>query len=192
MLSLRNIAFALLMLLYLGYPLSMIQGVEQISIEGHSYRIRPIPVDPFDAFRGAYLTLSYNTRIDYPQANEAFKKDQTVYVEMDRDSLGYHYFASVQANPPSHSAYFKTQINRVDSNRVSIKTPDNITRYFLPEKWAKKAEKAYWDRNRRGTDANDVYIDVKVLDGEIMIDELYMDGWPILDFLNQLPEEEGN
>jgi len=121
MLSLRNIAFGLLMLLYLGYPLSMIMGVEQINVEGHSYRIRPIPVDPFDAFRGAYLTLSYNTRINYPQANTAFKKDQIVFVELAKDSSGYDYFAKAEPQAPNHSAYFKTKVHRVDSNQVSIK-----------------------------------------------------------------------
>ncbi len=185
MTKLRNIAFGLLMLLYIAYPISLIQGYATVAQEGQLYRLRPMPVDPFDHFRGSYVTLSYENRIPYPQANEYFSRDQVVYLQLEVDDTGYAQFTQPTAEQPNTPHYFRTRIQRVTESDLYFKVPDNMQRYFLPAEMAQLAEDAYREMANRNAAPNSIYINMRVLNGEIVIEELYLEELPVLDYLRQ-------
>jgi len=186
---LRIALFAVVMLLYWWFPYSLISGQQKILKQGVLWRFRPMPVDPYDAFRGKYITLSYNARMPYPKA---FATDSTLdpysttfYVSLESDSAGYAYFDQLHLTPPNRS-HFPTRITSQYDSTARISIPENIRRYYLPEDMAPLAEERYRTlsrQNRLQPDSAVVYLDVRVWDGKVAIEELYMEGQPIKEYL---------
>ena len=185
----KNIAFGLTMLVYLWFPFNMIQGVQKVLKEGTVYRFKSIPVDPYDAFRGRYVTLRIGKRVfSVAHAKEKFNRQQTVYLTIKIDENGFADFENVFTKIPEGQDYIKTTVAYVAPNSVTIQLPENMKQYFINEKLAPLAEKTYREltrNNRTQTDSINVYLDVRVLDGTVVIDELYLKGKPIVEYLRQ-------
>jgi hypothetical protein len=177
----RTIGFALVMLLYLAYPYYLIHQQEQILEEGAVFRLPLQPVDPIDAFRGRYLSLNYEApTLPAPQGLES---GQTIYVTLRRDSLGYAYFDQVFLEAPQGQPYIETTGYPVNGE-VSVDIPENLWRYYLNEKLAPAAEEAYFELVQSG-DRREIraYAQVRVLNGEVRIEEVFLEGEPLRAYL---------
>ena len=181
----RNISFGAVMLLYLWFPYSMIIDQQHILKNGEVFRFRPQPVDPYDAFRGRYITLQFvEQTMDFPNAYETFLRNDQIYVMLEKDSLGYYNFSDPTIEKPSDQNYIKTNVLYTTDNRVTVKIPENLSRYYLNEKLAPLAEKKYREltRNTESDEVN-VYLDARVLNGEVLIEELYFEDKPVSEYL---------
>jgi hypothetical protein len=177
----RTIGFALVMLLYLAYPYYLIHQQEQILEEGVVFSLPLQPVDPIDAFRGRYLSLNYEApTLPAPQGLES---GQTIYVTLRRDSLGYAYFDQVFLEAPQGQPYIETTGYPVNGE-VSVDIPENLWRYYLNEKLAPAAEEAYFELVQSG-DRREIraYAQVRVLNGEVRIEEVFLEGEPLRAYL---------
>ena len=70
------IAFALMILAQLSFPLKMIIEREIILHKGETFLFKIEPIDPYDAFRGRYVWINYkNLNVDLPSymQNEYYK-----------------------------------------------------------------------------------------------------------------------
>lgn len=184
----RNIAFGLVMILYIWFPYSMIADQQKILKKGEVFRFRPQPVDPYDAFRGRYITLSFvDQRIAYPNAQEVFNYDDKIYVQLEKDSLGYVYFSNPAFEKPEGLNYLKTSIWNINENEILIAVPENLQVYYLNEKLAPLAEKRFMELTPTPADSNqvNVYLDARVLNGEVLIEELYFEGVPVAEYLKK-------
>jgi uncharacterized membrane-anchored protein len=184
----RNIAFGAVMILYLWFPFSMIADQQRILKEGEVFRFRPQPVDPYDAFRGRHIILSFVEQdIDFPNAQDVFQYDDKIYVQLERDSLGFTYFTNPAFKKPESQNYLKVTVWNASEKRVAVFTPENLERYYLNEKLAPKAEEQFLElvRSAEGDEVN-VYLDARVLNGEVLIEELYFEGKPVSEYLNNL------
>jgi uncharacterized membrane-anchored protein len=172
----------------------MINSAETVLKEGTVYKFKPQPIDPYDAFRGRYITLNFgNLRIDSPNAVSNFSADQIVYVLLAEDEEGFAYFSQITAEVPNHENYMTTNIRSVGEDYVYIYLPENMGRYYLNEKLAPLAESAYRKltrENANGTDEVPVYLDVKVYDGIPLIEEMYMKGMPMVEYLRSVENLE--
>ncbi len=181
----RNIAFGAVMLLYLWFPFSMIADQQRILKRGEVFRFRPQPVDPYDAFRGRYIVLQFmDQSIHFPNAQDTFQYDDKIYVSLEKDSLGFIYFSNPSLKKPDTQNYLKTTVQHTSKDQVSVDIPENLGRYYLNEKLAPLAEKKYREllNNRESNEVN-VYLDARVLDGEVLIEELYFEGVPVGEYL---------
>ena len=63
------IAFACMVLAQLAFPLKMILGREVSLLQGETFLMKVKPLDPYDAFRGRYVTISYEDD-EFPLSQE--------------------------------------------------------------------------------------------------------------------------
>ena len=181
----RNIAFGIVMALYLWYPFSMIANQQRILKKGEVFRFRPQPVDPYDAFRGRYVTLNFvDQTMEYANAQEVFQYDDQIYVQLQKDSLGFVYLSDPSFEKPQGENYLKVKVWTTSEDQVTIFPPENLTRYYLNEKLAPEAERKFQEliRNNDGEEVL-VYLDARVLNGKVLIEELYFEGQPVGDYL---------
>lgn len=185
---LRNIAFGAVMILYLWFPFSMITDQQRILKKGETYRFQPQPVDPYDAFRGRYIVLSFVEQdIDFPNAQEIFQNDDKIFVSLEKDSSGFVYFSNPSFEKPEGKNYLKTKVWYTNKDQITIEIPENLSRYYLNEKLAPLAEEKFQDLTQDlENEEVKIYLDARVLDGEILIEELYFEGKPVSEYLNNL------
>jgi hypothetical protein len=191
MATLRTIVFFAVMALYLWYPFQMIQSQERILSEGHSCKMLLQPVDPYDAFRGRYIRLNYDTEVEL--GVDTIPADVPVYVSLTTDDNGFCRFDKAYLSPPS-GPYIRTPMrSNIWKNKVSIQLPSNMERFYLNEKIAPLAEQAYrnirWDANRASTSIQ-AYGLLKVLDGEVLVEQVYFEGQPIDEYVKATFMEE--
>ena len=185
--SLRLVFFSIVMLVYLWVPFSMITQQENVLKDGKTYLFQTRPVDPYDAFRGRYVALSFIGNRIVNNANTAnFRQGETVYTSLELDSLGYAFFDQLYTSPPDHPNYIETKITYVGKTHTTLEVPGNLRRYYLNEKLAPLAEKAYRELNRRQQNDNgevNAHLRVKVLNGKVLLEDLYLKGQPVGEYL---------
>lgn len=191
--TIRLICFSIVMLVYLWVPFSMITEQENILKEGKTYLFRTRPVDPYDAFRGRYVALSFTgNRISNNEHNANFRQGEKVYTTLKLDSLGYAFFDELSITPPDHPNYIETRVTYIGERQTTLEVPENLRRYYLNEKLAPLAEIAYRQLSRRERNDNgevNAYLQVKVLNGKVLLEELYLKGQPVGEYLrNEIKE----
>jgi len=178
----RNIAFALTMLVYIGFPLQMIKGYEDVLSEGEVFRFKPRPIDPFNPFKGRYVSLGYeNLTLPQENADELFEYDMPAYVSLKKDAKGFAIPAAIYVQAPKEGVYVQVVITSVYDNEVRFDYP--FDEYYMNEEMAPLAETEV--RKFSGRDKEEVYIDVRIKDGKAVIEQLYVKGIAIEDFLRQ-------
>jgi len=178
----RNIAFALSMLLYIGFPLQMISTYEEVLEEGEVYRFKPQPVDPYHPFKGRYVYLNYgNLELTYDKAEEVFEQGSVAYVSLEKDSLGIAYPAAIHLHPPSEKVYVQVEVGWVYENKVPFTYP--FDEYYMNEEMAPRAEVEV--QNFSNPERQEVFVDVRIKGGKAVIEQLFVKDTPIEDFLRE-------
>ncbi|MFI5150209.1 MAG: GDYXXLXY domain-containing protein [Bacteroidia bacterium] len=193
--SVLVLLFSLVMLIYLAVPYSMIARYERVLHDGHVYRFRPAPVDPYDAFRGKYIYLNGFNNVIWKDTLTHYGPGDDVYVTVRKNDKGFAYFYDVSKTVPASGDYILTKVDNayIDHYRqglcteVRIKVP--FDRYYINEAYAGKAELVYRE-NSRSRDTSSVYLDVRIHDGTAITEELYFDGIPVRTFIKQRLKEE--
>lgn len=159
----------------LAIPATMILQRERTLREGHAYKFRTQPVDPYDAFRGRFVAL----RLEPNTVTGAnFERGTTVYVTLAEGADGYVTFTGVSRERPAGQDYLKVKMGW--SNTLQLP----FDRFYMEEKAAPEAERAYREHSRQGG-ARDAYVIVRVLDGHGVIENLFVAGVPIAEFVGR-------
>jgi len=173
----KKLAFGLFALIILIIPLYLILNSEDVLENGHRHKIRLQGYDPFDPFRGKFLRLRYD---DLIPCNESLKAGDESYVLLEKDSLGYSYFATAETVKPDHDDYILAEMLDVGGGYGRIKI-DNLTKYFINEDKAYEAERLVLDFTRERPD--DIYVAIRVLDGEARLEDIFVEETPLLEYL---------
>ena len=143
-------AFIAVAIAQLYIPYNMIVEREAILQEGKVYKFKSRPIDPYDPFRGKYITLSFENRVRVDTAL-SWEKGEEVYASIEEDEDGWAYIKSLSKDiPQDNSDYFITRIRHFFhySNKATIEIPFN--RFYMEESLAKDAEVSYnkvrWSR----------------------------------------------
>lgn len=159
----------------LAIPATMIWQRERTLREGRAYKFRTQPVDPYDAFRGRYVAL----RLEPNTVSGAnFQAGSTAYVTLAEGPDGFVKFTGVSLERPAGQDYLKVKTGW--SNSVQLP----FDRFYMEEKAAPAAERAYRERSQQGG-ARDAFVIVRVLDGRGVIENLYVAGKPITQFVKK-------
>lgn len=152
--------------------------------KGTVYRFKTRPVDPFDPFRGAYVTLNYDQESFTIPYDSLVDEAEEVYCVFKKNDEGYDEIDELLLEVPTDRGYLKVKVSNAwngykskDSLHVRLSFP--FDRYYLDQEDAKLAEKSRWHLERQ----EKVYVDVKVLDGEAVLEELYFDDLPVKKYL---------
>ena len=177
----RHIAFGISMIIWLAFPIYMIFSYENVLSEGTVYRFKPRPVDPYHPFQGRYITLNYD--ID-PITNEEVARQldygDRAYVSLAKGADGFAEFTGIYLTPPDEMDYITVETWHHGDDKISFRLP--FDEYFLNEKMAPVAEDAYREATRN-EEETDIYVNVRIKNGTGIIEELYIQGKPIMEFL---------
>ncbi|MCH2235689.1 MAG: GDYXXLXY domain-containing protein [Crocinitomicaceae bacterium] len=177
----KKFLFGIFALIILAVPAYIIFKSEDVLAGGNKHILHTIGFDPVDKFRGHYLDLNYD---DIVLCDEDLKKGDQAYVVLEKDSLGFSYFAFAESEKPDHSDYFICKLKYAQEKaRLDL---NNIKRYYINEDKVERAEDIVQDYTRNRP--NDIWVEVSVLDGEIRMVDLFIEGTPILEFLDNTEE----
>ncbi|PLX85580.1 MAG: hypothetical protein C0617_03530 [Desulfuromonas sp.] len=175
--------FLLLAALQLLVPASMIYQRETTLTHGVPYRFKTAPVDPYDPFRGRFVRLNVEAGNASVEAGAEFKKGQWAYVLLGKDEQGFAMLKRAHREPPAAGDYLRLKVRSASGKTVRLKMP--FDRFYAEESIAPEIERAYRRSSRRGR--QDAFVMVRVKDGRGVIEELYIEDLPILEFLAREP-----
>jgi len=91
------------MLLLIGGLLALVESRASILRSGTEVRLKTVPVDPRDLFRGDYVVLAYPiSTVEGPSGREGgFKRGDAVFVTLRPDAEGFARAVSVARERPS-------------------------------------------------------------------------------------------
>ncbi len=203
------ILFICLALIQIYIPASTIIKHERVLKNGELFKFKAIPVDPYDPFRGRYVSISLeNFEFFLDEDSGLLMANQTVYVTLGKDEQGFAVGKKMLREKPEEEPYLKTKISYLAYDtefngdiiqKEAADEPENrfskaivqvpFDRYYMAEKVAPEAEKAYLE-NVSGKEG-DAYISVRILSGMGVIEKLYIKGMPIEDLLKAQAQPAG-
>ena len=155
-------ALIALIIIQLFVPVSKIINKYDILKTGEEFKFKVSPVDPYDAFRGRYVSITYR------QGVTGYGK----YAAIVTDADGFAHIDSISDEKPFFGAYVK------NNNKHSwFLLP--IDRYYMDEKLAPKAETL----TRRREPGKETYVTVRIKNGGLVISGFYIDGIAIEDII---------
>lgn len=168
------ILFAIV-LLQLGVPIYGIISRQLVIAYGKEFKFKVRPFDPYDAFRGRYVTFSLTKEYESNTLSTA-TCEKHCYAQLSSDSSNFAQITRLSESKPSSSDYVKLSNNSFDYP---------VDRYYLNEKLAPEAEKLIFSRRLNSVDYDErhTYITAKVKNGTMIITGLFVDNQPIEDYL---------
>jgi len=182
--KIRIILFALVAIGMLAVPLYMVIKGEGLLRKGAVYIFKTAPVDPYDAMRGRYVTLNFERNfIDIPQGNEEkLNNGDLVFLSLRKDKDGFADFSAISKNKPEKGDYIRLNISRLQDRRCYFVLPFN--RFYMNEKLAPDAETAVFKASRMRSQSR-CTATVRVYDGTAVVEDLFIDGVPIRDYIRK-------
>lgn len=186
-------SFFAVMLIYLWFPYQMISSNELLLEEGLLYKFKSTPVDPYDAFRGRYVALNLDLNpVKNQELAETMRSNDVVYVQIELDSAGYAYLANAFENKPDFENYIKARVAYIQQEELVLRMPENLSRYYMNEKLAPLAEEYYRKLSNQNQSPGvvDVHLNVRLSNGDAIIEELYFKEQPVGEFIREEMAEQ--
>lgn len=148
----RALATVLLLALVL---LALVEQRARILRSGAEIRLRTVPIDPRDLFRGDYVVLAYPiSTVEADTGGERLQRGEKVYVALSRDAEGFAQAASVSREWPKASggavviagqvattgACALNQDGTTDCNRRRLRVTYGLESFFVPQGEGKAIE----------------------------------------------------
>ncbi|MDR0901930.1 MAG: GDYXXLXY domain-containing protein [Opitutaceae bacterium] len=192
-LKLRLILLAVFAAVTLAVPLGIIWRHEATLRHGALHKFRAAPVDPYDAFRGRYVQLSFaDNTCKRADADGDAQGGSLWYVRLGVDAEGFSVPVEAGRKPPKDGDFLIVDEAGYYSGEKSLRINYPFTRYYLPEDIAPEAEALYRKTTRNNLAAPDAsgdekrkptYAAVRVRNGAAVIEELFIGGVPVRDAL---------
>jgi uncharacterized membrane-anchored protein len=170
------ILFVIVALLQISVPASAIWNRHQTFKQGRIWKLRTVPVDPVDAFRGRYIALRFEAEQFTQEKDFSYG---TVYVTLKENSEGFAEVDHVTDKPESGDNVVSAHAGYAAGPKRRIYFP--FDHYWVAEKDAAAADAAYAKNTTR--DKHNAYVTVRVRSGDAAIEELYIEGQPLKEYL---------
>jgi len=170
--------FIAVAILQAAMPLYMAWRWENILQTGRQFYWQTAPIDPYDAFKGRYVSLRFKENTAPIIDNADIASERMVYAVIAENDAGQAYISGVTANRPAQGAYVKVKAYRQFNDNAYVILP--FTRYYLPEDMAPAAEAAYRDNAGKAGVAT-----IRIKDGYGVVEQLYIGDKTLLEFLRQ-------
>lgn len=138
-------------------PAYMIWGKYDVLKNGEEIKIKVAPIDPYDAFRGRYVSLWYDYDISYDQR-------QGKYGVLEIGEDGYAIIKNVVKEQPKDGLYLTSK----DEDYFYIP----LDRYYMEETLAPKAEEML-------SGEKEAYVTIRIKGDKSVLSGLYIDGKPV-------------
>lgn len=181
----KKLLLPLLLLMCLAQwivPGKLIYDSEKTTEEGISFKFKIRPVDPYDPFRGKYITLSFDDNNVIRDTLEEFSRDQSVFVLVEADSTGFAKVKEISNSIFSQPNYFEASVlwqnKSKEDNLQTIELDFPFKKFFLEESLAPEAETAYSESRN---DTIPAYALVSVMDGKAILRDVILNDSSIAD-----------
>ena len=171
--------FAVLAVVQLSVPGSVVWRRQQTLKRGHVWKFKTEPVDPVDAVRGRYIALRF--ALDQVASHEPLSNGPA-YAILKEDENGFAKIDHLSATPVSGDDVVRVETAGWWSEMQHVRFP--FDRYWVSEANAPAAEQAYLANSRRGNE--NAYFTVRVRAGDAAVEQLYLDNQPLPDYLRAL------
>jgi hypothetical protein len=176
--------FGALCLAQLAVSVSMIARYELTLSLGTAFKVRTMPVDPVDAFRGRYVRL--RLALGPVDLDRSLRGDTTVWVALEEGPDGFAKVAKVWTTRPAPGNYLAARVTplgwRHDASGLNafqvVLLPD---RYYMEESKAPRAEVAV--RGPRRLPQGDAWVTLWVRNGIGAVERLWIDGATVEEYL---------
>ena len=175
---------AILLLLFvvqLAFPVGMIVRMEMINSGGELVKFEVEMVDPYDSFRGRYMSISIKSVKSLLLSASRFEMNQRVYARLSLDENGFGQIGDTLTERPENGLYIAGRAEK-RAGKLFLKLP--VTRYYMNEKYAPVAGKILEDI-ADGYREGKVYITVRVRRGRAVIQGMYISGVEIDELVRQ-------
>lgn len=175
--------FILIVIAQLYVPLQMIFNQEDIIKTGTEFKFQTVPVDPYDPFRGKYITLFFKEREITVQKNIKWRSGESVFATLTNDKNGFAKVSSIsKIRPKNNESYIKTKISLgYPNSKIIIDFP--FDRFYMNENIAPNAEKIYQEFSVKKK--NETYALVAVKNGEAVIKDVRINEVSIKDLASK-------
>lgn len=171
--------FAVVALAQLAVPGWMIAQREIVLDRGTAYKFRTAPIDPYDPFRGRYVWLNFEeTSVRYT-GEGILTHGRPFYVTIETGADGYARLVAADLHPPASGDYLQVESHWIEGTMLHVTLP--FDRYYMNEKAAPAAEIAVRENSRLQN--RNAYVTVRVLNGQAVLEGLFVDGVSIEEFL---------
>lgn len=176
-------AFIALALAQIFVPANMIYGKEVTLANGALYKFKTRPVDPYDPFKGKYITLRFEDAF-YDGDND-FESGEEVYVRVANDSAGFAKIIAVQRTEFDYrDDYFKAKVRYGRKGGASVRLIFPFDEYYMEETKAYDAEAAYREAARDTLPYN-TYAEVMIFEGEAVLKDVIINEISIKDYVDE-------
>lgn len=175
--------FALVAIAQLFVPLQMIFNQENIITTGTAFKFQTAPIDPYDAFRGKYITLFFKEREITVKNAKKYTSGETIFATIITTKNGFAKIGSISKSKPENTnSYLKLKVGfSLNNNKIAIDLPFN--RFYMNEYIASKAEKIYRESSIKKK--NETYALVAIKNGEAVIKDVRINEVSIKDLANK-------
>ena len=147
-------------------PAYMIWGKYDVLKHGEEVKFRVAPIDPYDAFRGRYVSLRYEHDLSYGE-----RQGQFGVLEIGED--GFATVKKVTREQPKGELYLVSK----DEDYFNIP----LNRYYMEETLAPKAEDMI-------SEEKEAYVTIRIKGDKAVLSGLYIDGNPVEKILTESME----
>jgi uncharacterized membrane-anchored protein len=180
-----NLRFALCLFLgagQIGVPAYLISQHELALQRGRVFKFQTAPVDPYDAFRGRYVALSFDAHT--APSKDTIERGTKLWAVLTEDEHGFAKIERVSREKITADNVIPVTAEwSSGEDTLTVSWP--FDRYYLEESAAPRAEAAYRENSRRGE--QNAYVTVRVYRGTAAVEELFIAGKPIRQFLREEP-----
>ena len=175
--KLRLAVFVVVALAQISVPASMIWKRQQTLSHGRLWKFRTAPVDPVDVLRGRYLTLRFTSE-EYATDAPPPPGD-SLYVTLKEDAEGFAVVDQTSNVAITGDNAVKVKNHWYYEGKTHVGFP--FDELWVNEVDAPAAERAYMAYSQR--EKADAYVTVRIRNGDAAIEELYIAGKPLREFL---------
>ena len=175
---LRIVVFRVVALAQLAVPAAMVWQRQQTLNHGRVWKFRTAPVDPVDVIRGRYIALRFAAE-EFTAPSKFEAADNSVYAVLKEDTDGFAEIDHLTTETLRTNDAVPVESVWWYNGKQQVRFPFN--KFWVAEANAAAAEHAYVENNRR--DNQNAYVTVRVRRGDATLDQLYIDGQPLADYL---------
>lgn len=180
--TLRLALLALVFVAQLGYPAYLLARHERTLAAGETLRFACRMTDAAVALRGHYIVLDCPPLCVSTPPGQRFLSGDPIYVGFARDETGPARPVTVSRERPDQGTYLRTRAaGWSEAKGVAIDLP--FRRYYLGEDLAAVAAQSF---AASGDNVElEARIDVRVRNGRAVLEELYLGGLPVREYLER-------
>lgn len=179
----------LLIAIQFAIPFTMIQQRENILNNGELFRFKTRPIDPADPFQGRYVQLGIDNNYIPTSTNDSVKirYKTPIYASLETGADGFAHFVNWSREKPTNGSFLKTRYRGTRREWIAatetyihkgMRIDIPFDRYYMDEAKAPRAELL----TREATRATNCWVNVRILDGKAVIEDVFAEGQSLRDF----------